>query len=302
MSSKPDSLAFALDILKLLAEKSLKRAEIVDLLLHKGYGGGDLQQRFDRTLRKLKRCGFTIKSAPNCPYELLDANFPMILSKKQKQSFYLASHLLLEMGFTGESETINRLSFLSEEDQPSEIRGEFYPPVDYSLIAEKIKDLQARIEAKRRYTIFYHSSQGERKLWDLDCSELRLHHGVLYLCAFIPDAPHRFSRVEQNRLFRVDRILTVNASINTCWLYTNLPTQLIYYRMFNGLKSYKPRRKHEKIVRRTEDFIEIETEEDCLFWFQQRILQYGENVKVLNPDWLVDKIRNSLLLALQNYS
>ena len=39
-------------------------------------------------------------------------------------------------------------------------------------------------------------------------------------------------------------------------------------------------------------FVDILTEEDYPFGFRQRILRYGSNAQVLEPEWLVKEIGN----------
>jgi hypothetical protein len=73
MSYKLDTnynqIAFALEILKQLAEKPRKREELVDLLspfveAHgKSSDDMDIKQKLTRTIRKLRDCGIEIKSA-----------------------------------------------------------------------------------------------------------------------------------------------------------------------------------------------------------------------------------------------
>lgn len=47
--------------------------------------------------------------------------------------------------------------------------------------------------------------------------------------------------------------------------------------------------------------MEISTEEDCLFWFRQRMLLYGYSAKVLKPDWVAQEIKDTLKKAYENY-
>ena len=69
------------------------------------------------------------------------------------------------------------------------------------------------------------------------------------------------------------------------------------------MSNYKPHRDRE----RTSDidpngkWVEIETEEDCLFWFRQRVMQYGSNAEILNPAWFADDISREFQKAHQIY-
>ncbi len=86
MTSKNDNkysqIAFALKIIKLLAEKPRKRTELADemgqFLARYGKEDGDTLQKVTRTISKLKNCGFKIESAPNKPYQLLESSFPLL--------------------------------------------------------------------------------------------------------------------------------------------------------------------------------------------------------------------------------
>lgn len=306
-------LAFALEILRLLADKPRWRNELGDLLTEfleqQGQSCGDVAQKLSRTIRKLRDCGFEINSAPNRPYELIESNFPLLLSERQKEALYLASYLLSNLGFLTQAEQLQRLYHFSDNYQPPNFKVDFSPPVDYSSekISETIQQLQKRIEQQCRYTIRYYSqSKGIEQTYDLDRSELRLHNGVLYLFAFVPDwKSYRFDKIpniDQNILFRINRIKNVGAASNTHWFY-DFPTLTIRYRMTGALANYQPRRIYEKIIERNLDanYVDLETIEDYLFWFRQRILQYGSNVIIIEPEFLQKQIKTELEKAYKNY-
>ena len=121
-----NQITFALEILRLLAEKPLKRQELGQLLIQflekNGKVSEDVPQKLTRTIRKLRDCGFQIKSAPHHPYELIQSNFPLILSQKQRQALYLAAYFLADMGFSEPASQISRLGNFSEQDRPPGVR------------------------------------------------------------------------------------------------------------------------------------------------------------------------------------
>lgn len=312
MSSNYNQLTFALEILRLLAEKSRWRTELTDLLTEfledRGQPCTDVAQKLSRTIRKLRDCGFEIKSAPHHPYELIESNFPLILSPQQKEALYLATYLLSNLGFLSQAEQLSRL-YNFEENYQSQLKVDFSPPVNYSSekISNIIQQLQQRIKQGHRYTIRYSSqSQSTEKTYDLDRCELRLHNGVLYLFALVPDwkCDHfdKIPNIEQNILFHIDRIKYIGASSNTRWFY-DFPKLTILYRMTGALANYQPRRNHEKIINKNleQKYVDIETTEDYLFWFRQRILQYGSNVQIIKPQWLREQIKKELQQAYSNY-
>ncbi|WP_013334251.1 helix-turn-helix transcriptional regulator [Gloeothece verrucosa] len=308
-----NQIAFALEILKLIAAKPRKREELSELLAEfldkNDKNADDIPQKLTRTIRKLRDCGFNIKSAPHHPYELLESNFPVILSPQQRQALYMAAHFLANMGFSAPASQIIRIGKLSEADQPPNFKVDFSPPIDYSenQITTIVQKLQEQFERKCRYSIYYENSNGEAKFWDLDLSGLRLHNGVLYLFAFVPDADSRNIQkrpnVEQNFIFRVDRIKTFGGTTNIPWFWQEFPTLTIRYCMTGPLKTYQPRRQNERVIERNieKEYVVIETTEEFIFWFSQRILQYGSNVQILEPEWLVQEIKQELIKAYQNY-
>jgi len=313
MSSPYNQIAFALEILKLLAEQPRKREDLADFLgeflEQHGKPAGDVLQKLTRTIRQLRDCGFEIKSAPHHPYELMESNFPVLLSTEQRQSLKMAADFLDGMGFSAQASQINRIGQLTPADQPHDVKVDFSPPVDYSdhKLEVIIRQLQERFKQECRYTIRYQKSQKNEENWDLDRSELRLHDGTLYLFAFAPDAPslHITKRpnAEQNYLFRVDKISSVGAASNISWVFT-FPTIKIRYRLSGPLAKYQPRRSQEQVLHRDSEgnFVDILTEEDYLFWFRQRILRYGANARVLEPDWLAREFENEFKQAYLNYS
>lgn len=304
-----NQIAFALEILKLLAEKPWKKADLSTALSDRGFAAEDLSQKLTRMVAKLRDCGFEIRSAPNRPYELVESSFPVILSTEQRQALALAAYFLADMGFSAQASQIIQIGKLTEADLPTDVKVNFSPPVDYSedKLEDTVRKLQERFRQQQRYTILYRSSQGNEQNWDCDRSELRLHNGVLYLFAFIPDFSPRLiekrPNVEQNLAFRVDRILTVRAASTTPWSLFHFPRLEIRYRMSGALGTYQPRRANERALLRDPEakWVEIATQEDYLFWFRQRILQYGSNVQILEPAWLAEQIAQELQRAYKHY-
>lgn len=304
-----NQLSFALEILKLLAEKPLCKAELENLLRDKNISGEDLSQKITRVIRKLRDCGFKIRSAPNRPYELVESSFPVLLSQEQRQALKMAAHFLADMGFSAQASQIYRIGNISQASQPSSLTVDFHPPADYSedQLDDMVRLLQKRIQQKRRFVIWYRNSKGKETTWDLDKSELRLHDGTLYLFALVPDFRSRHLQTQpnadQNCTFRLDRIVRVGAASHTPWIYSQFPTLPIRYRLSGALANYKPRRPHESIQSSADntEFVEILTQEDCIFWFRQRMLRYGASAKVLEPLWIAEDICNELKKAHTNY-
>ncbi len=313
MTSKNDNkysqVAFALQIIRLLAEKPRKRTELADemgqFLARYGKEDGDTLQKVTRTISKLKNCGFEIESAPSKPYQLLESSFPVLLSEQQKQALFTAAYILSDMGFSAEAGQIARIGNLDNRKQLHNLKVDFSPPVDYAetQIQEIVTKLQERIDKGCRYSIRYRSSKGKENNWDIDRSELRLHNGVLYLFAYLPNWNYCNHWVEKNQPLRVDRILRVFPPSQSQWIATVFATLPITYRLSKGMSNYQPRRGREQIVDSDCDreWVEIKTNEDCLFWFRQRIMQYGSNAEILNPDWFADAIAAEFQKAYQTY-
>jgi predicted DNA-binding transcriptional regulator YafY len=313
MTSKNDNkfnqLAFALKIIELLVEKPRQRTELADemdkFLAEHGKEDGDTLQKVTRAIRKLKDCGFEIASAPSKPYELLESSFPVFLSTQQKQAIATAAYILSDMGFSAQAGQISRIGNLYKQEQLINLRVNFSPPVDYAetKIQKIVEQLQERINKQCRYSIKYRSSKGDERNWDIDRSELRLHNGVLYLFAYLPDWNYRNDLVEKNQPLRVDRIETVFASSESQWVFTEFPTITIQYRLSKGMSNYQPRRDREQVLERNlkKEWVDIKTEEDCLFWFRQRIMQYGSNAKILEPQWFAEEVAAEFKMAQQVY-
>jgi predicted DNA-binding transcriptional regulator YafY len=136
---------------------------------------------------------------------------------------------------------------------------------------------------------------------------LRFHNGVLYLFAFIPDWKswrfQTFPNIDQNHLFRVDRIESVGPATDVHWVSCDFPTLKVYSKMSGQLANYQPRRKDEVVIYRDPEgqFVDIETTVDYWFWFRQRMLQYGANAQVLNPDFLAKEIKKEHQKAYEKY-
>lgn len=319
MSNRTDAsynqIAFALEILKQLAQKPQNRDELADLLspFVEAHGKSademDIKQKLTRTIRKLRDCGIEIKSAPHHPYELVESNFPVILSTEQRQALALAAYFFAGMGFSAQASQILRIGNLKESDIPAFVKVNFSPPVDYSedKLDVIVRHLQQRFEQQRRYTITYQSRKGGQRIWDVDRSELRFHNGVLYLFAFIPDWKswrfQTFPNIDQNHLFRIDRIANVGPASDVHWLSYEFPKLEIHYRMSGDLANYQPRREGERVINRDSEgkFVDIATLENYWFWFRQRMLQYGANVRVLTPEFLAKEIKNEHQKAYEKY-
>ncbi len=300
-----NQLAFALEILRLLAEKPRRRDELTDLLSifleqqGQSIDNADVKQKLTRAIRKLRDCGIEIKSGTHSPYELVESKFPLLLSNEQREALAIAAYVLSDMGFSAQASQIQRIGNLSESDIPGFVKLDFSPPVDYSdrNLDTIVRQLQERFQQQCRYTIRYQSKPGEGRIWDIDRSELRLHDGVLYLFAFRPDwRSKRFDywpNIDQNQIFRLDRIVNVGAASDTRWSSCDFPTLKVRYRTSGQLANYKPRRKDEVIVCSDPEgkFRDIEATIDYWFWFRQRILKYGENVQILSPQKLADEMK-----------
>lgn len=304
-----NQLAFALEILKLLSEQPLKKADLSMLLSDRGFTAEDLSQKITRTVAKLRDCGFEIHSAPNRPYELVKSSLPVILSPQQRESLALAAHILSDMGFSAQASDLLRIGQINEPVESTEVKFAFSPPVDYSeaKLESIVDQLQDRFRQKCRYSIRYRSSRGNEQNWDCDISELRFHNGLLYLFAHIPDFSPRHSdqrpSIEQNLIFRADRIVSVRPASDTLWSRLRFPVETVRYRMSGPLQHYQPRRSNETVVHRNTDlgYVDIEATEDYWFWFRQRILQYGANVKILSPLWMVKQITKEVDAASKQY-
>lgn len=309
-----NQIAFALKILQILAQGPMARKDLCDRMAEylktEGETPGDIQQKVTRTIKKLKECGFDIYSAPNRPYELIESKFPVILSKQQQQALAIAAYFLESMGFAEPASQLIGIGDLDFQDLElgSQLAADFNPPMDYSQndVRDVVSELRDRLERQCRFAIRYCSSGGNCQVYDIDRSQLRLHDGVLYLFAFVPDwKPQHIDRrpnAEQNIAFRVDRIEQVRPPSQTPWCVFDFPTLEVRYRMSGPLRHYQPRRSSESEVYRDRSCVEIITKEDCVFWLRQRLLRYGANVRVLEPDWLAKIFLAELRQAYKNYS
>ncbi|MBJ7900416.1 MAG: WYL domain-containing protein [Cyanobacteria bacterium RI_101] len=302
MPSTFNQLGFALEILKALAERNWRRKELAEhlelFLEQKGQSAEDVPQKLTRAIARLRDCGFVIDSAPNRPYELRESQFPVLLTAEQRQALALAAQLLEDLGFNHHAGQLSLIAPLRESDRPADLHTDFSPPADYSspALRARMAEIQERLKQQRRFTLHYHSAQGNEKEWELDRAELRLHQGSLYLFAYVPDAPSpeflKTPNIEQNRLFRLDRILSVGAVSRTRWTFSSFPELTIRYRLTGALAHYQPRRRREKVIQRNlaENYVELASPEDYLFWFRQRMLQYGALAQVISPAWVVQRV------------
>ena len=290
----------ALLVLKTLAQEPKRRAELSDILTNHLEAGGsttnDVPQKLTRIISKLRECGFEIRSAPNCPYELIESSFPVILSQEQRQSLALASYVLDGLGFSAQASQLHRLNETNLTDLPAHVKVNFSPPVDYSddKLAPIVQSLQERFSRQCRFSIRYQGASGKESNWDCDRSELRIINGILYLFAYVPDCrpkiPSNSPHFTQNMAFRLDRILSVRPASDIPWFQRQFPKETIRYRMSGPLKNYQPRRANEREVGRTSTYVEIETTEDYHFGTRQRVLQYGSNIQIISPQWLAEEI------------
>ncbi len=316
MDASYNQIAFALEILRLLAKKPRRSKELVDLLSifleehSKSADNADIKQKLTRTIRKLRDCGIQIESGTHSPYKLVESNFPILLSTQQREALATAAYFLSDMGFSAQASQIQRIGDITEADIPAFIKVDFSPPVDYSdrNLDAIVRQLQERFVQQCRYTIRYQSKAGtEGRIWDIDRSELRLHDGLLYLFAFIPDwRSWRFDHwhnIDQNHIFRLDKIASVGAASETRWVSCDFPTLKVRYRTSGQLANYKPRRKDEVVIYSDPEgkFREIEATIDYWFWFRQRILKYGANAKIISPQTLADEIKKEYKKIWEQY-
>lgn len=313
MAVKSNQIALVIEILRLLAQKERSRQELADLLSEfldaRAEPMGDTMQKLDRAMRKLRNCGFEISGGPNRLYKLEKTHFPVILTSEQKNALSLAASLLDNLEFSREAAQIRSIDESLEYQESGEIITNFNPPVNYSdrQITETLQRLKERIREQLRFTINYTSAQGKTNFWDLDRSELRLHDGIIYLFSYVPTLPYidknQKDPVENNRMFRIDRIDKVNPASTVSW-FSQFPTLDIRYRLTGALGKHQPRRPQEQIIEqnRENNFVIIKTKEDCLFWFRQRIMKYGANAEILTPEWLRQKMGQEFKRAYDKYA
>ena len=300
-------LGSILHLLACLARGPVRRQDLATELGHYlesiGQLSSDPTQKLDRALRKLRSCGFEIDSAPHRPYQLRASNFPVLLTPSQRQAIAKANHLFQQMGFSAEAAELAPLLAAADLEQAADLSTDFSPPADYSdpRLSEILSDLRDRLNQQRRFTIRYRGSQGSEAIYDLDRSELRLHDGILYLFAWVPDLPpwqqsRPLEPVDRNRLFRLDRIQQVNRAADVAWLASDFPTLTVRYQLLGPLAGYQPRRPRERVIARypEQGTVTLESQEDYPFWFQQRLMRYREHAILLEPAWLVAEIVQSL--------
>ena len=300
MDNNYNQIGFALEILHILSNENISRESLSDkmttFLEKNGKSTSDVPQKLTRMISKLRACGFEIKGVPNCPYELIESSFPVILSQEQRQSLALASYVLDGLGFSAQASQLHRLGTMNPTDFPTHVKVNFSPPVDYSddRLAPIVQALQERFSHQCRFSIRYQGASGKETNWDCDRSELRIINGVLYLFTYVPDCkpkvPSNSPHFTQNMAFRLDRILSVRPASDVAWFQRQFPKETIRYRMSGPLKNYQPRRANEREVDRTSSYVEIETTEDYHFGIRQRVLQYGSNIQVLSPQWFSEEI------------
>ncbi|WP_159784514.1 hypothetical protein [Sodalinema gerasimenkoae] len=156
----PDSqLSFILQLLKHLCHGPISRDELITKLSldldEMGHARGDVTQKLDRTLKKLRSCGFEIESAPHHPYHLKQSHFPLLLTSSQRGAIATATHLLEQLGFAQGAAELQLLLQSNDYQDIASLEADFSPPVDYSQprLATILDQLRDRIAQQQRLII-----------------------------------------------------------------------------------------------------------------------------------------------------
>ena len=223
-----------------------------------------------------------------------------------------ASGLLQQMGFPGEAAELDPLLYPEDRDRAAAFEADFSPPADYSgdRLRARLQELRDRLAQQCRFTIRYRNSRGDEATYDLDRAELRLHDGTLYLFALVPDLPpemlpktRKAETFDRNVLFRIERIHDVGPASDLPWTFSDFGRLRVRYQLKGPLATYEPRRPRERVVERDLErkVAIVESEEDFVFWFVQRLMRYREHAIALEPEWLVEEISENVRKMRENY-
>lgn len=154
--------------------------------------------------------------------------------------------------------------------------------IDYTLKTELIKELEYHCSKNSVISILYQSPSGNNSDIRLLTEYLKYDNGALYLWGYNID-------IEETQYLRVDRIESVKELVIKDIEPIKQPLTVVFklFGMFST--SYNPD-ENEKIIGRDSDSITIETKMKNRFLLIQKILSFGIDCEVIQPEELKNEI------------
>jgi predicted DNA-binding transcriptional regulator YafY len=165
--------------------------------------------------------------------------------------------------------------------------------IDYTLKMDLIKDIEYYCEENKGILIHYSSPSGQKKQITFICEELKYENGALYLWG-------SNAELEETQYLRVDRIESIKKANVESFRPTKQPAKAIYKLYGLHSISYQPA-DLEEIIDKDEKSITIQAPMKNKFKLVQKILSFGLDCEVLEPEELKYELYKKLRVMSQLY-
>ncbi len=289
----------ALIILKALMEASLSGSELIEIIKNNNITNKSLSKDTLRvTLNTLKNagCEFTRPNKSNeYKYELLNNPFGLYLSDNELLSLRLLREICAEDLNLSTILKINKLydkiiKLTGNQSQISLINntaplGDLNENILYEISNPKI--------IGKKVNINYNSTKNGNENIDIIPFRLVYENNHIYLWCFI-------FKYQTNTMLNVAKIININ-SVDISKNYEIDNTYEVIYKVKNTSVKDFILKDYEEIIKSDDNSIIVRAVVSNEFWFIQRILQLGDDFKIISPDFFKKKLLNKVKLIRQRY-
>lgn len=242
-------------------------------------------------------------------YEL-DPSYLPLLGTREETIALLAAVQILEAVGLPEAKTIesliNRIPLSIRkgivDPKLEELLSSVHSPYD----PEVIRCLQEGIRKSRAMRISYRAVGKEPRFYYIDKASITLQEGQLYLLAHCPKESGK-TKYLQNREFRLDRFVRIGDHpivevLGTMTKETVFPTFKMQLWISPYLAPYFSCNNSHKVIVQEDGSKLVYSQEAIALRAIRRVLSYGEQARVLGPDFLIVELQKTIDRMGQNHS
>jgi hypothetical protein len=287
----------AIKILKILIEKPCSQKEIIDYLKSDELTCRSISDDTLRiTINSLKNVGCIISRpcrSNSYKYVLQKHPFGIKFTTNEIKILYQIREQFLQQSNWKFVMELNNLydNIFCEDENEKDLINKNRP---FSKIKEKIlEDLKQNRLEKKSILMTYQTSINKVGIIDIVTERIFCENRKLYLMAWYP-------KRKKFAYFNLEKIQTIH-SIKPYKKDKNSPQIALYKVLGDEVLTFKCN-SDEKIIKRTSEYIIVETIVESEFKFFQRILSFGVNFSLIEPDYLKVALKNKINKIKERYT
>lgn len=280
-------------VLKLLLEQGRSVDELITLLQSNKYTNKSLSKDTVRiALNTIKSAGCKLSrpvKTNGFKYEVISHPFGLFLSDSETEFLFKLRQKIAENISWEEILELNQLYekffalTFNENQKLNEIETRPFANINNEVLNILINN---KLENKKINLIYNSPKNGEENL-DVIYKKLKYNNEKLYLWCYI-------YKYKVNNYLNLEKVKSIN-SISVEDYYENNNTYEVIYKIYGESALTFQKKDYETIIEKTQDYITVKASVINDFWFIQRILLFGSDVKIISPEAfkekMIDKIK-----------